>query len=357
MGIRGKAGLTSLSGAAILAKGTLEYLYVKGGTMYTRLKFVFFLSLIATLSACGGGGGGDSPSSGGITTTTTVPAVLSEPIDRTASQWMVTTTTSSVDGVKTTELLATGGGRFNFRIYCTSDGKKGYYAITDFVTGSGYFKYRIGHNPVVSQYWTESPAAGYSRLYPASFDMTLLAKMYQNWNFAVQLDRFNVGIIEDANNLTGMPATIDKTRDACGWSTDLFPPNNGWGNNPYPDVPPPDAIEATYVPGAPQQFGLIAWRATNPSNKKQLMVRVGQNKSLCLGGFLITDNRLYVEQDGKRVTATSGIDLKLSCPNQKPVTLALQGDFDASRPFVLRAYPFHTSSLAPGEPISSVILN
>ncbi len=244
----------------------------------------------------------------------------------------------------------------NFFVYCKNNGEKGYYITTDFVTGSGYVRYRVGHNPIQTQTWSESSSTGFKTLTPPSFDINLLKQLYQNWDFLSQLDRYAVGIVDIGFTASGFPAAIDKTRADCGWSTDMFPPNNGWSTS-YPDTPPVDAIEATYVPNSPSQFGLIAWRDTNPIGAKQLLVRLGQNKSLCKGSTYISDRLLYVLQDGKRVSAVSGMDFSLSCSSQLPVTFALQGDFDASKPFVLNAYPFHLNTLNPGAPISSVAFN
>lgn len=292
-------------------------------------------------------------SSSSITSFSTVYSPLSADIDRTKSAWYISRSTSSIDGKKTTKMFASSAGGANFEIYCVSDGTRGYAISTDFVTGSGLVRFRIGHNPVVTQTWTESPSSGFRYLYPTSFDLTILQDMYQNWNFALELDKFGSGIIDASMDISGFSAAIDNTRVDCGWSNEMFPPNNGWFNV-YPDVPPVDAKEATYVPGSTQQFGLIGWRATNPNSKIQLMVRLGENKSLCAGSFLITDHLLYVEQDGRRVSAVSGTDFTLSCGSNLPATFALQGDFDPARPFTLKAYPFHFDTLNPGVPISSL---
>jgi hypothetical protein len=184
----------------------------------------------------------------------------------------------------------------------------------------------------------------------------LLKQIYQSWDFVASLDRFGGGTRGVGFRTVGFPATIDKTRDACGWSVDTFPPNNGWSTN-YPDTPPSDAVQATYDPTATSQFGLIAWRATNPAGRPQILVRLGENKALCKGSTVINDQRLYVVQDGKRVAAISGTNFSLSCPTDLPATFALQGDFDASRPLTLNAYPFHFNTTDPGVPFATLNLN
>jgi hypothetical protein len=292
-----------------------------------------------------------------VTITTSHPAVLSQAIDRTATAWYISSSTSAIDGKKTTSMFVGGASGANFHIYCSSDGTKGYYISTEYVTGSGFIRYRVGNNPVVTQAWNEAPSVGYRQLIPAAFDITLLQKMYQNWDFEAEIDRYGIGIVSAGfSRINGFAAAIEKTRADCGWSTTTFPPNNGWLAE-YPDVPPADAIEATYSPSATQQFGLIAWRATNPTGSKQILVRLGVNKNLCKGSFVIDDSRLYVLQNGRLVSAVSGTKFSLSCETDLPATFALQGDFDASQPLELKAYPFHFNTLNPGEPISSVSFN
>ena len=278
-------------------------------------------------------------------------------VDRTLSSWTVSSAMIAGTTNKLTTIMGKAGGDYGarFNLYCVSTGEKGYFISTDnYTLGSAYLKYRIGHNPVVTATpnWSLSASTGNDTLFAPSVDLTFLKQMYQNWDFSAQV-HIGAGYVDAAMDLSGFSAMIDKTQADCGWLNVTFPPHNGW-SNVYPDVPPASAKEAVYVAGALEQFGLIAWRAVNSSGVQQLLVQLGQNKALCVGGVLIDDKRLYVEQDGKRASAMSGTDFQLSCKDQLPMTFALQGDFDASRPFVLRAYPHHTSSLSPGQPLSSV---
>lgn len=331
-----------------------------------KVSLLALSALFATaLVGCGGGGGDDDPS---MPAPAPPPAPAPAPtppppsgpasanIDRTESKWNVTRSTSSIDGTKTTRLRAFGTAS-TFNIYCTSKGEKGYYVSTEFVTGSDYFQYRIGHNPVETQSWREATAAeGFQFLTAPSFDINLLKQLYQNWDFTTRQSRFGSGIVTLSYTTSGFGAAIDQTREDCGWSTDMFPPNNGWGSD-YPDAPPENAVKPTYTGEPANRFGFVAWKATNSSGKPQLLVRVGVDKALCKGTFVIDDRRLYVVQDGKRVSAVSGTDFRLSCETDLPATFALSGDFDASRPLTLQAYPFHFNTLEPGTPFAAVDLN
>jgi hypothetical protein len=329
--------------------------------MQNTFKYALSATVVAMLVACGGGGDDSSKTVTPVTPSIpppTTPEVkpLSENIDRKKSQWLISTSTSSLDGIKTTQMFAPGPGGANFFIYCKSNGERGFYIQTEFVTGSGAIQYRIGHNPVQNQTWRESAAGGFRTLTPPLFDINLLKQIYQSWDFLAQLDKFGSGPFGVGFRTVGFPAAIDKTRDACGWSVDTFPPDNGWSTD-YPDIPPSGAVQATYDSAATSQFGLIAWRAVNPAGRPQILVRLGENKTLCKGSTVINDQRLYVVQDGKRVAATSGVDFSLSCPTDLPATFALQGDFDASRPLTINAYPFHFNTINPGTPFATLILN
>lgn len=277
-------------------------------------------------------------------------------IDRTKSNWYVVSSTSALDGSKSYTLgisaLGSPGGEVSFRIYCDSNGQHSYTIKTNFVTGSGYIRYRIGTNFSKTTTWNESPSSGYTTLYPSAFDWNLMKELYNNWDFVVELDRYAKSSSTFSMSSSGLSAALDRTRDACTWSEDILPRDNGWGKR-YPETPPSNAKEAIYNANANEQFGLVAWIANNIYNRPQLLVRVGEPASLCKGPFLIDNKRLYVTQDGIRVSAVSGTDFQLSC-GKTPATFALTGDYDVSKPFTLEAYPFHFSSLNPGVPISSV---
>ena len=327
-------------------QSAINKLSTKGSDMKKQTGFdILKVAVLASgvLTGCGGGGGGSA-----------APAPASADIDRTKTQWFVTTTTSAVDSVKTTTISAPSADGATFAVYCNSKGQKGYYIKTDFVTGSGSVAYRIGANPSKSEIWDESADAGYKLLTPRAYDVQVLKALYQNWDFVTRLDKFSTGSVEIGYPIRGFGAAIDKTRAECGWSTDDFPPDNGWGK-PYVDVAPATAKEATYAPGSTQQFGLKAWLDKNVSGKTQLMIRVGENKALCAGTFVISGDRFYVEQSGSRVSAVPGTYFQLSCPSELPATFSLQGAFNPDAPFVLKAYPFHYHTTDPGTPISSVV--
>ncbi|MEJ6003705.1 hypothetical protein [Paucibacter soli] len=148
-----------------------------------------------------------------------------------------------------------------------------------------------------------------------------------------------IGYINIGYRADGFPAAFDKTRAECNWSVDDFPPDNGWGKA-YPDVAPTRAKEATYDPVAKEQFSLKAWIDTNAAGKSQLLVRINENPAICKGSFLVDPDRFYVEQGGKTVSVIPGFDFGYSC-TKKPITLALQGDFNPDAPFTLKVAPFH----------------
>mgnify|MGYP000922486081 CR=1 FL=1 len=302
-------------------------------------------------------------SSGGLSASATARfdvQPVSAIIDRTRTQWLISESTSSLDGVKTTKMLAPGLGGSNFVITCNSKGERAYYIETDFVTGSGAISYRVGHYPVATELWSESQSSGFRRLFPARFDTELLKKFYKSNEFILDVSKYTTGVVRSEPRMVGFPAAIDKTRASCGWSEQDFPPNNGWSAE-LPDVAALTAKKPTYLSGTSPagsafngQFGFVAWVAINSGNKPQLLVRVGEDKSLCKGSDVVSDYSFYVEQAGRRVEASPGFDFSLKCSTNPPATLALQGDFDPSLPFVLKAYLFHFTTLTPGLPFAEV---
>jgi hypothetical protein len=266
------------------------------------------------------------------------------------AEWSVSSSTSPLTGVTTTT-LETSSNYGRFRIYCSTTGDRGYYLATDYITNDGFVSYRVGTNAVVSQTWSESPSNGYQVLFPPSFDLTLIQRLYQNWDFVFQYNSFVNGSPIIEMNASGLPEAIDATRTACNWPTDVLPPGNGWGA-PLPAAAPGNAKEATYVPNAANQFRLIAWRDTNAQGKLQLLARLGDANGPCSGPFVISDHRLYVSQNGKFVSAVSGTDFQTSC--HSPVIVALNGDFDPSGSLTLTSYPFHYHTTDPGSPMGMV---
>lgn len=285
---------------------------------------------------------------------------VSANVDRAATQWLISESTSSLDGVKTTRMVAPALGGANFVITCTSKGDREYHIETDFVTGSGSLSFRVGHYPVMNEGWSESQSSGFRRLFPARFDTELLKKFYRSNEFVLDVSKFGVGAVRSEPRMIGFPAAIDKTRSACNWSEQDFPARNGWTAD-LPDQPSATARTPVYSTGSSPagsafsgQFGFVAWLSTNGSNKPQLLVRVGEDKSQCKGSDAISDHSFYVEQSGRRVEASPGFALSLRCSTNSPATLALQGDFDPSVPFVLKAYLFHYTTLNPGVPFAEI---
>lgn len=248
-------------------------------------------------------------------------------------------TTSQLDGkITTTIILSSFEGNFN--ISCR-DGSPSYYIDTENVTNNGAIQYRIGPDETVfSETWFESQS--FTLLLPSAYNQNLIERLYQNWDAVFQYDKFAGGYEILDLNLTGLPAAIDKTREACNWSVDIFPLDNGWGTA-LPIQPPSDAVYAEFTSDF-KPFRTLAWRAKNDIGITRLLVKVGDfsGEGECSGPFTITNN-FYVRQDDKLVSAVVGSEAKVSCT--QPEILVLQGDFDASRAFDLEIYPFHTNVL------------
>jgi len=248
-------------------------------------------------------------------------------------------TTSQLDGkITTTIIFSSLEGNFN--ISCR-DGSPSYYIDTENVTNDGDIQYRIGPDKTVFyETWFESQS--FTLLFPSGYNQNLIKRLYQNWDAVFQYDKF-VGSYETLDlNLTGLPAVIDKTREACNWSEDIFPLDNGWGTT-LPIQPPNDAIYGEFTSDF-KPFRTLAWRAKNDLGITRLLIKVGDfsGEGECSGSFTITNN-FYVRQDDKLVSAVVGSEAKVRC--SQPEILVLQGDFDASRAFDLEVYPFHTNVL------------
>lgn len=280
--------------------------------------------------------------------------VAAHPVEQGIPDWIVTTSTSSLTGVKSALLNASSLGG-EFKIVCPGDGKNYYYFKPDSVTGNGSIQIRIGNNPVISQIWTESSSNGFRVLFSPTFDYNFLLKIYQNWDLVVSYNAFSSGARTVEVGGDGLSYAMDKTRDICKWPEDLFPIGNGWGK-PLPTVPPDDAIEATDVSGldVTKTFRLIAWRAINAYGKQQLLVRMGDPANSAYN-FYLSGRRFYVSQNGKTVSAVAGIAFQSSSTD--PTIIALNGDFDVSKPFVLNAYDFHFNTLELPRLFSTVQFN
>lgn len=282
-------------------------------------------------------------------------AGASQAINRAATQWLIFRSTSPVDGSRSVRLVASSTGG-DFEILCRNGSYESYYLTTPFVTGSGRITYRIGNTSAVEQTWRESPSNGYRALFPPSSPIATIRAMYMSNDVIFSIPRFGGGNSTADVRAEGLSAAIDATRTDCSWSNAEFPPANGWGDWDLTDVVPPHAVDGTYKAGAAEMFSVAFWRATSPLGPTRLLARVAQDKTKCKGGFLIGTNRLYVTQQGKRVEASPGHTLSLSCGTDKPVTLVLQGAFDPTQPMTVSAHPFHFNALEPGEPFATASL-
>ena len=331
--------------------------------MYFRKSFSCALLALVALSGCGGGGSGSAPAAPeqpNPTPTSPIPAPQAPSVygpakefDRTDSYWTTMTSGSRYDGTRQTTLNVASSGAV-LSINCDLGKKVRYYIYTDYPTGGGSVRYRIGSGSVVAQEWFESQAGAFWYLVPPTDDMAVVRSLYKNWDVVFEIQKSGSGVRTTSFNTAGFSAAIDQTRAECGWSLDDFPPANGWGKQ-YPTYPPADAREATYTPNVKQQFRLVAWKALNAVGQAQLMVRMGDETGPCVGDLPMTDTLLYVTQDGRRVPALSGSRIRQSC--RQPIIVALNGDFSTDRPFVLTAHESHSSSLEPGAPISSISFN
>ncbi|MGM9515022.1 hypothetical protein ACS5PK_12275 [Roseateles sp. DB2] len=271
-------------------------------------------------------------------------------MDRTATQWLIASTRSSVDSTATTTLTARGDSGGEFTISCNSKGERSYTLRTPFVTSNGSVDLRVGSSYSRSDVWVETRDSSSTLLTPPFIDSRLLKALYTNWDLMAEFRPFAaLGFGAD-----GFAAAVDRTRAACNWSTYDFPPDNGWGR-PYPDLAPAGAKEASYDPYAREQISVKAWKATNAYGRQQLLVRLNENPSICKLSRSFDGSRFYVEQGGRRSSAVPGFRMSYSC-GHKPVTLALQGDFDASLPLTLNVAHFSWHTTAYLDYMSSVSL-
>jgi hypothetical protein len=330
-------------------------------------KGLFIAVVCAGLSACGGGGGGSASStptnntvssSSSIATTSSISSSSSSApslgvtgkIDREKSNWYVSTITSQLTGVKTTllELPQSFGG--TFVISCSAGKFDQYYLRTSEITDNGTISYRVGTSPVEIESWNET--SSFEVLVPTAPNLQFLQKLYVNTEMYMVYNAFIGGSVGVELPLSGFPATIDATREECGWPETLFPVGNNWGKS-YPTEAPPTAKESTYISG--NAFRVLAWVETNASGNPQILVRAGDFTGPCEGSFLIGDNAFYVTQNGKTVPAVSGTSYKISC--KSPEIIALNGDYDASKPLALEVYSFHYNDLERGTPFTVINLN
>lgn len=304
-------------------------------------------------------------------TSATVTITVAEPslnvaglVDRKESKWAVSEVTSQLTGNKTTliRLFAFGG---TFSITCERGQFTGYYLDTDSITANGAVAYRVGATNPITESWNEASNSGYKRLTPSSFNINFLRSLYLNTDFYFLYNKFGGGGVGNQFTSSGFPATIDATRDACGWSQTMFPADNGWGL-PYPTVAPATAIEPTYsltafssgiVPTAiGNYFRVLAWKENNSQGRPQLLVRVGDSNGPCVGALSGPNyNSYYVTQNGKTVAAVRGTSYAQACT--KPEIYPLNGDFDAGLPFTLSIYGYHFTDLNMGNPFATIAFN
>lgn len=267
-------------------------------------------------------------------------------MDRTATQWLISSTLSAADGTTTTTLTARGDSGAEFTVRCSSRGVRDYVIKTPFVTGNGSVELRAGASYLRSDLWAESRDGAGTLLTPPFVDSRLFQALYMNWDLMGEFRVYSGGFAHLGFAADGFPAAVDRTRAACNWSTYDFPPDNGWGR-PYPDAVPAGAREATYDPYAREQMSVKAWIDINARGRPQLMVRLNENPSICKLSRSFDSSRFYVQQGGVRTSAVPGFRMSYSC-SQKPVTLALQGAFDASLPLTLNVthFAWHTTEYA-----------
>lgn len=331
------------------------------------LKILLSVAAMSFLIGCGGG------SSSSDVDTTSVDASVDIPVDTTVdtstinedfstlvsyepdrekTDWTILSFTSELTGEETTRLYSGSADLdASFAISCSGGIFDRYYIDTGFVTGSGYVAYRFGDEPITYTTWAESPSSGYDILIPPSSDISFIEKFQYTPDVVFQLDKFDVGLIDGYLRNDGFSAMIDQTRQACGWSEYTFPPRNGWDKE-YPTTPPEWAKESTYDVDAVDQFRLIAWIDQNSQGMDQLLVRLGDEIGPCEGPFLITDNRLFVIQDGKKIPVVAASKLSQTC--KRPSIYALNGNFDINRPFILNEYISQFSIGDHEKPVTSI---
>ena len=266
-------------------------------------------------------------------------------MDRSSTQWVIGAGTAA-DGTGYTTLTAVGERGRQLSITCDSRGGRSLSMRTNASPDPRAYSWvslRIGSHESPTDAWTETSSAGQLTLSAPAFDLDLVRQLYRNWDVMAELVSGN-GRYSDVFAARGFPAAIDRTRAACNWSDTEFPPENGWGR-PYPDAPPAYAKEVVYESFTPEQISPRAWVATNAYGRPQLMVRINENPAICRSSTGFDSTRFYVEQAGSRRSAMPGFHLSYSC-GMKPVTLALQGEFDPSAPLLLKLVPFHSHSLS-----------
>lgn len=244
--------------------------------------------------------------------------------------WTVKTTVSPVTGV-TSVLLNASANEGLFVIQCDSTGAFTYTVQTTSITANGGIKIRVGLNPVISEPWSESSSDGFKRLYPPNPNVNLLKLLSKNWDLVYQYDAFSSGVKVAVSPISGLSSAIDKTRAICKWSTVDLPPQNGFGKSPSIIVPADaqEGVAATGHTGKP--IRLIAWREINAFGNLQLVARIGDPTND--PNTSVGDKQFFVTQNGKTVSAVSGLDFTSKA--SEPTVISLNGDYDASRPLIL----------------------
>lgn len=266
-----------------------------------------------------------------------IELVFQQPSE-TYTNWSFYSDTSELTGEESKYLMLDITTDIGFVIACKNGGIDLYYISTDFVTGSGHVSYRVGRQDVQTQTWNECASCGYDALFPKYNSQFELTNFALSPDIVFQVHKFSSGYKERTLNNWGFGNAVDQTRDICGWSTIDFPENNGFGKA-IPTTVPADVKEANYEMNVNNQFRMVGWLDINTRGEKQLILRLGDQVGPCVNDTIyypVRDNLLYVEQDGSETPITAESKLQESC--KTPVIHVMSGDFDASRPFVLKQY-------------------
>lgn len=242
-------------------------------------------------------------------------------------------------------------------IECANNAVQNYYLQTTAPILDSRITYQIGTNSAVTETWLKDG----SKLYPAAPNMEFLRKLFVNTDFRYTASGIFGSTQGGLVRLAGLPATVDATRNLCGWPQDSFPAGNGW-SAPLPTTIPADAKEGTNDPTAfasgvrpslsGEYFRVLAWKAVNARGKTQLIVRAGDAQGPCAGTLGASPDSYFAVQDGRTIALTTGTSFANSCT--APAVYALNGDYDPDRPFTLQVYTQHVDANNRGKPFTAL---
>src|SRR6185436_1230650 len=154
-----------------------------------------------------------------------VGGTASTDVDRTRSAW-------DYDGMlmpngSVAAILTRNGGTGKLVIECVNNAVQDYYLETPNPSLDGSITYRTGTDAPVADNWGKSTEPGSNRLYAPTPSLAFLRKLFVNPDFSYTARDTAGRAMGGSIPLGGLPATVDATRNLCGWPQDSFPAGNG----------------------------------------------------------------------------------------------------------------------------------